>query len=294
MPVRTTNWWVIFFSVITEGAFFIGYASWKGISIPGYYLPSGEFFSVSKREFGLGNPYPRFDFALYVFWLIPVLALGTLALSLTGKKTGVVAGLAGLLALSMATVFVLFTNTLLQLGIGKSLLSSLRFGIYLTIIGGLGLILAGTRANVLPKLGLILTGPLFVFLSFKVVEKRTMNETYDDSSKLKPDFVVNGTDLMNEFRANDSLANAKYREKIIEVRGRVSDLATSDSTVNVKLSDSYGSYIIFPLEKNYLEAAKKLTVNDSVIIKGSCSGGIYSEILETEAITFKRCALIKQ
>jgi hypothetical protein len=64
--------------------------------------------------------------------------------------------------------------------------------------------------------------------------------------------------------------------------------------VNIKISDSTGSYVIFSFTGNYLEPAKKLMVNDSVVIKGSCSGGIYSDILETETITFKRCALLNK
>ena len=40
--------------------------------------------------------------------------------------------------------------------------------------------------------------------------------------------------------------------------------------------------------------AKMLKEGDSVSIKGSCSGGKYSSILDTESITFKRCAINKK
>src|SRR4030095_9476464 len=215
------NWVTAFFAVITAAAFFISWVSWAGTQVPGYYIATGDFFSISDNKFGLANPYPQFNFLMMIFWLVPVLSLTTFCLAISGKRTGLVAGLTGLLALSVATVFILFTNTLLQLGGGKSLLTSLQIGIYITIIGGLGLILAGMRATVLVKIGLIILGPLAVFISFKIIEKQQWNLTHDDSAKLKPDYVVNAIDLIDEFRSNDSIANAKYREKIVEVRGRV-------------------------------------------------------------------------
>ena len=53
------------------------------------------------------------------------------------------------------------------------------------------------------------------------------------------------------------------------------------------------SYIIFAFQEQHLADAKSIKEGDNVIIKGSCSGGAYSSILETEFITFKRCAISK-
>ena len=111
---------------------------------------------------------------------------------------------------------------------------------------------------------------------------------------MKSAYTVWSQDLIREFRENDSLANTKYREQILTVTGRVSETETpNDSTINIKISDSTGSFAIFPFLDNYVEKARQLKPGDSVVIKASCSGGIYSEILETETITFKRCALIQ-
>jgi hypothetical protein len=98
--------------------------------------------------------------------------------------------------------------------------------------------------------------------------------------------------LINEFQQNDSLANAKYADKILTVNGRVSATEKVDSTVNIKMEDeNTGAYIIFAFQPQDATTATKFEAGDSVSIKGSCSGGIYSQILETQAITFKRCAI---
>jgi len=120
------------------------------------------------------------------------------------------------------------------------------------------------------------------------------NEKFSDTTETKADFTVNALDLIHEFEKNDSLSNKKYSEKIVVVNGMVSEVEAADTTVNIKMADTTsGSYIIFAFQQQHLAEAKTIKQGDQVSIKGSCSGGAYSEILETEFITFKRCALNK-
>lgn len=120
-------------------------------------------------------------------------------------------------------------------------------------------------------------------------------EKFTDTSERKADFTVNAMDFIQEFQKNDSLANKKYLEKIITVNGRVSETEAADTTINIKMIDTAtDAYIIFAFQQQHRAEAKQLKEGDSVSIKGSCSGGTYSEILETEFITFKRCAVNKK
>jgi tRNA_anti-like len=119
-------------------------------------------------------------------------------------------------------------------------------------------------------------------------------EKFEDTSKREAAFTVNAMDLLSEFQKDDSAANKKYAEKIITVNGRVFETEAADTTINIKMVDTLtDAYIIFAFQTQHLAAAKQLKEGDSVSIKGSCSGGSYSEILETEFITFKRCAVNK-
>lgn len=120
------------------------------------------------------------------------------------------------------------------------------------------------------------------------------NLKFSDTTEIKADYTVNALDLIHEFEKNDSLSNRKYSEKIIVVNGMVSEVEAADTTVNIKMADSTsGSYIIFAFQQQHLAEAKSIKQGDEVSIKGSCSGGAYSEILETEFITFKRCVINK-
>lgn len=117
---------------------------------------------------------------------------------------------------------------------------------------------------------------------------------FTDTSEQKSDYVVNAVDFIHEFEKSDSLANLKYSEKIITVNGTVSEVEAADTTLNIKMTDSIsGSYIIFGFQKANLEEPKRVKVGDKLSIKGSCSGGAFSEILEVEYITFKRSVISK-
>lgn len=118
---------------------------------------------------------------------------------------------------------------------------------------------------------------------------------YEDTATVKADFTVNASAFIKEFRQDMAAANKKYSEKIIIVNGTVSAIEPADTTMNIKMIDTAqnGAYIIFAFQQQHLAEAKSLKAGDLVSIKGSCSNGAFSNILETEYITFKRCALNK-
>jgi hypothetical protein len=119
-------------------------------------------------------------------------------------------------------------------------------------------------------------------------------QKFEDTTKQEAAYTVNAMDFIKEFQTSDSLANKKYAEKIITVRGRISETEAADSTINIKMIDTLtDAYIIFAFQLKDLDEAKQLKEGDSVSIKGSCSSGVYSEIQEAEFISFKRSAVIK-
>ena len=135
---------------------------------------------------------------------------------------------------------------------------------------------------------------LIVLLAGAAVAWYIFTEKFTDTNKVKADYTVNAEDLINEFRPNLKQANAKYSEKIIIVNGIVSAVEMADTTANIKMTDSLnGSYIIFAFQEQHLNEARLMKPGDPVSIKGSCSGGVHSEILETDYISFKRCAVNK-
>ena len=133
---------------------------------------------------------------------------------------------------------------------------------------------------------LLLTG-VTAFIYFQTL-------TYDDTAAVKVDYTVEAIPFIKEFEKDSKSANDKYSEKIIAVKGFVTATLPADTTINIEMKDTTtGSYIIFVFQQQHLDEAKKINPGDEVTIKGSCSGGIYSEILGSNFISFKR-STIKQ
>ena len=130
---------------------------------------------------------------------------------------------------------------------------------------------------------LLLTAGAFVWYIF--------TEKFIDTDKVKTDYTVNALDFIKEFKQDLVAANKKYSEKIIVVHGIVSKVEAADTTANIKMIDTTGgAYIIFAFQQQHAAEAKAMKEGDKLSIKGSCSGGAYSNILETAYISFIRSA----
>ena len=259
-------------------------------------MAAGKFFAIAESKFGLGNPVPQLNFTFYIFWLIPVFVLLTCILLFQNKKAVWPAFILGALVLALVTVYYLFTKTLVDLGIGSNAFRMMKIPAWISLILAVALILnAESPIGWLKRTSWILLGPLFAFGGYIMIQKFVWNQTFSNTNKVKTDYTVNALYLLREFAVNDSAANATYREKIIEVKGRPSEVEVlSDSTGNIRFSDSTGSYIIFSFEKEQFKSLQTIKAGDSVSAKGSCSGSIHSEILGTTSISFKRSTLNKK
>jgi hypothetical protein len=119
-------------------------------------------------------------------------------------------------------------------------------------------------------------------------------EEFSDTTDRKAAFTVNAIDFIREFEQNESEANKKYKDKIVTVNGRVSEIEAADTTMNIKIIDTVSSsFIIFAFQEQHLSEPKTVKVGDTVSIKGSFSAGIFSQIMEVVKIDFKRSALNK-
>ena len=141
----------------------------------------------------------------------------------------------------------------------------------------------------------IVIGILIVLFALIPVVWYIFTVTFDNTADLKPDYKVQSLSFMGEFEQNEKAANAKYVEKLIEVSGSISAIEKADSTANIKMIDeSTGSYLIFAFQPDQKNAINKLKSGQNVVVRGSCSGSVYSEILEVHTISFKRSIIVNQ
>ncbi len=291
-----SKWLQVVSSLALIVTFFLTWVIWDGNKISGYSMPSGEFFKTSETKFGLANPFPQFSFSFYIFLLIPLLALLTAIAALTNKKTAFSSFIAGTLSLALLTVFVLFTNTLIDLGVGNNVFNMLQPVAWIHAAAAVILIITAFPVkSVTPKVIWLLIGPIIAYGSYKLGEKYIMGETHKATEDVKADYTVTAVDLLKEFATNDSATNRKYLDKTMVINGNASAVnILADSTSTIKFEDSTGSYVIFSLEKDQLNRIQQIKTGTPVSVKGVCSGSIFSEILGTTSVSFKRATLNKK
>ena len=118
------------------------------------------------------------------------------------------------------------------------------------------------------------------------------SQKYEDTATVKAEYSLPAVQLIQEFKTNLAIANKKYTEKIVTVTGRVTEIESADTTVNIKMTDTTsGSYVIFAFQSQDMKSVKEIKEGDNVSLKGSCSGGEYSNILDAHFINLKRCTI---
>lgn len=225
-------------------------------------------------------------------YIVGALAIITAALALYNqlKKKNVLVGFyAPLGAGVLAAVFIFLSIA------GKGL-SFFDTGLYMVSAGAILLILAGLLAWVrFPRQMLLGVPALLLAAAGAWLGKSMISEEFADVKHQKADLNVNASTLLQAYDKDSKTANMQYRDKMISVSGRVSETEAADSVVNIKFSDTLtGSYIIFAFQQKDAAEAKNLNEGDSVSIKGFCSGGEYSTILEAASVNFQRSVLEKK
>lgn len=288
--MNSKKWLIIICGAGLLISYFLPWVVWDNSKVSGYALATGDFFKASEAQLDLANPFPKLSFTFFIFWLIPVLATTIIFLTITQKKTGLLPFITGALSLSLTTLYILFTD----FGTGKNVFGLMTASIWVHLLAAICLVLFSSDGALLKKTAWLIVGPVFVFVSFKLTEKYIMNETHKETIDVKADYTIDADDLIKEFISNDTSTNKKYREKVLVVNGNASAIdILADSTSTIKFADSTGSFAIFSLEKGELEKIKNIKAGDAVSVKGVCSGSIFSEILGTTSISFKRSTLNK-
>lgn len=94
-------------------------------------------------------------------------------------------------------------------------------------------------------------------------------KSHRDISTEQPDFTLSLSQLQNDFNSNDSLFNAKYADKTLQIYGKITSLDLQNKAIMV--DEHISISCIDALPSNFI-------VSDSVSVKGRYVG--YDDLLE--------------
>jgi hypothetical protein len=118
---------------------------------------------------------------------------------------------------------------------------------------------------------IVLAGVLFGLYMYNLKPK--------DLQKVKPDFVLTATDLLNAFESDENAATAQYVNNVVEVNGTIQSVKPGENnalTISLNTGSAISS-VICTLQGNS-EPANIIT-GEQITIRGKCSGFLMDVLL---------------
>jgi tRNA_anti-like len=105
---------------------------------------------------------------------------------------------------------------------------------------------------------------------------------------------IGAHDLFVEFAADDSITFAKYKDKIIQVSGELSEIkedASGDTELVLNTNDP-SAHVIVTLKKG--DKAVDAKIGTAIEIKGICNGFLYEELLEQSDVFLNQGVIVQK
>lgn len=134
------------------------------------------------------------------------------------------------------------------------------------------------RYILLPLLLIISVAGIYIYKEY--------NRTHKDTSKLKPDYSVTASNLINEFESDEQSSNKKYWDKVIEVEGVTKELVKDEKGFyTVILGDpATMSSIRCSIDSSHNKEITSIITGKKIKLKGICSGFNADELLGSDVI----------
>jgi len=127
-------------------------------------------------------------------------------------------------------------------------------------------LLKNTKLRIFGGLTLLLALALIIGLSL-------YNTPHVDIHKAKADLAVMAEDVLKDYQSNETRANRKYVDRILEVEGRITRVTFDNGNSIVTLEGEEGKPgIICQMLPEHNLNVLKFKERDSVKIKGVCTG----------------------
>jgi hypothetical protein len=108
-------------------------------------------------------------------------------------------------------------------------------------------------------------------------------------------FSLSSDQLLAEYDNDTASANKKYLDKVIQLKGIVSDvIADQQGEVVIVLNDGKSIFgITCTISANSKEAGKKYQKGSEITLKGICTGGTVDPDFGGASVTMNKCEIIE-
>ena len=124
-------------------------------------------------------------------------------------------------------------------------------------------------------IGVLIFGIVGVFVAYKMY-----NKPHIIVSETTADISISANKIVADFSADETTANSKYLEKIIEVKGVISEtkIEKGKGIITLKTNDDFGS-VLCHLSAKSTKKMDALKEGQTITLKGICTGYLMDVIL---------------
>ena len=120
---------------------------------------------------------------------------------------------------------------------------------------------------------------ILIFFIGGIIGVYLVNKPHTSLQNKKAAFSVSASDLIDEYARDESLADQKYLDQLVEVSGTVASVQLEGEFINVTLeSSSELSSVICQMEKEKY-SMEDFATGEAVSIKGKCTGMLMDVVL---------------
>lgn len=124
-------------------------------------------------------------------------------------------------------------------------------------------------------IGIIVLGIIGAFIAYKMY-----NKPHVDVAEASADITISANKILEEFSTDETAANSKYLEKIVEVKGVITEtkIEKEKGIISLKTNDDFGS-VLCHLSETSTKKMSALKEGQTITVKGICTGYLMDVIL---------------
>ena len=120
-----------------------------------------------------------------------------------------------------------------------------------------------------------------------IVAISQFNRAPVDVNDTSASITINADEILADFEADETVANKKYTDKIIQIKGVISEISTQNGNASITLdSPNFDANIICSFQSEDNLNILKFKAGDEISIKGICTGFLLD-------VVFVKCVIIK-
>lgn len=111
-----------------------------------------------------------------------------------------------------------------------------------------------------------------------IVGYKMWNQPHRDINDEKADFQTTSVELASEFQKDAKSANTKYHEKVVELKGKVTQIVPGDSLTSITLAGNDAYTTTCEMLPGTNDAVSKVKKDDEITIKAFFMGFMEGEV----------------